>query len=336
MTRTQPRHDIVVIGASAGGLEALCTLTAGLPADLGAAVFVVLHLHPVSDSRLPDLLDRESALKSSFALHGETITPGRIYLAPADNHLQLREGYVQVVRGPKENGHRPAADALFRTASTAYGPRVIGVVLTGYRECGTAGLLSIKARGGIAVVQSPETAEVPEMPNSAIAHVDVDHVVPLSEIAPLITRLVKEPAFPARHPVPQLAVIEGEEPGDPVEIACPLCKGSMTAAKVGHFAYFRCQVGHAYSLGSMAAEQAEELERALWAALRALEESAAMAGRLKDAAPPCLRDRLVEKAQAQTQQAAIIRQMLLRQQRLSSHNDDVVAESDSTATVEHH
>jgi two-component system chemotaxis response regulator CheB len=331
VTQTQSTHDIVVIAASSGGLEALTALTAALPADLGAAVFVVMHLQPGFDSRLPQLLDRKSPLKSTFALHGEPITPGRIYIAPVDNHLQLRDGYVQVVRGPKENGHRPAADALFRTASRAYGPRVIGVVLTGYRDCGTAGLLSIKARGGIAVVQSPETASVPEMPRSAIANVAVDHVVPLSEIPQLIVRLVKEPAVPVQHPVPQLAVIEGDELGNSVEISCPLCLGHMTAAKVGDFSYFRCHVGHSFSLGSMAAEQAEELERALWAAVRALQESASMAERLGDAAPASLRDRLVEKAQAQNQQAEIIRNILLGQAHLSTRDAEVVTRADAAA-----
>jgi two-component system chemotaxis response regulator CheB len=335
-TQKQPMHDIVVIAASSGGLEALSALTAALPADLGATVFVVMHLQPGFDSRLPELLNRNSPLKSTFALHGETITPGRIYIAPADNHLQLRDGYVQVVRGPKENGHRPAADALFRTASTAYGPRVIGVVLTGYRDCGTAGLLSIKARGGIAVVQSPETAAVPEMPRSAIAHVAVDHVVPLSEIPDLIVRLVKEPAIPLQTPIPQLAVIEGEERGDPVEIACPLCLGHMTEAKVGDFSYFRCHVGHAFSLASMAAEQAEELERALWAAVRALQESASMAERLGDAAPASLRERMAEKAQAQNQQAETIRDILLGRSRLANRDADVVTRADAETAAENH
>ena len=148
-----------MVGASSGGIEALSQLVAGLPADLPAAVFLVLHMQPGFRSVLPELLSRRGPLRAAHAIHGEPIVPGRIYLAPPDNHLTLRPGGLQVVRGPKENGHRPSIDALFRTASVAYGPRVIGVVLTGYLDCGTAGLLSIKARGGKAIVQDPRDAE---------------------------------------------------------------------------------------------------------------------------------------------------------------------------------
>src|SRR4051794_14973060 len=175
-TPEPPGHDIVVMGASAGGVGALSRLGAALPADLDAAVFIVLHSHPGFASTLPEILSRRCALRVTHAIHGEEIVSGRIYLAPPDNHLTLRPGYVQALRGPKENGHRPSVDALFRTASTAYGPRVIGVVLTGHLDCGTAGLLSIKARGGIAIVQDPLDAKVPSMPASAVRHVEVDRV----------------------------------------------------------------------------------------------------------------------------------------------------------------
>ncbi len=151
-------RDVVTIGASAGGVEVLLGLAAELPATLDAAVFVVLHTSAHHSSHLPELLSNRGPLPARHPIHGEKIQRGTIYVAPPDNHLQLADGTIEVVRGPKDNGHRPAVDVLFRTASAAYGPRVIGVVLTGYQDCGTAGMLSIKARGGVGVVQHPDSA----------------------------------------------------------------------------------------------------------------------------------------------------------------------------------
>jgi len=310
--RTPTGHDIVVIGASAGGVEALSQVVAGLPADLAAAVFIVLHIHPSSASTLPEVLSRRGPLHAAHAIHGEAIVPGRIYLAPPDNHVTLRPGFVQVVRGPKENGHRPSVDALFRTASTAYGPRVIGVVLSGYLDCGTAGLLSIKARGGIAVVQDPRDAAAPAMPASALRHVQVDATAGVTDIAALVTKFVKQPAtqWPSHLPG-TLAEIEGDELGVAADIVCPICQGKLTEAVTNGFQVFRCHVGHSFSLESVAAEQAEEVERALWSAARALEESASLAGRLADSSSAELRRRFAEKAQAQARYADVIRQILL-------------------------
>jgi two-component system chemotaxis response regulator CheB len=305
-------HDIVVIGASAGGVQALSQLVADLPADLAAAVFIVLHVHPSFSSSLPELLSRRGPLRAAHAIHGEAIIPGRIYLAPPDNHVTLRPGFVQVVRGPKENGHRPAVDALFRTASVAYGPRVVGVVLSGHLDCGTVGLLSIKARGGVAIVQDPRDAEVAAMPASALRHVDVDRVASLQDIPALVTRFVGEPAAAwPRHLPGTLAEAEGDEPGAAADIVCPICQGRLTETETNGFQVFRCHVGHSFSLESVAAEQAEEVERALWSAARALEESASLAGRLAATGNGDLSRRFAEKAQAQMRDADVIRQILL-------------------------
>jgi len=312
MTAGAPGHDIVVVGASAGGVEALGELVAGLPADLPAAVFVVQHLHPRSAGLLPGLLSGRGPLRTALAIHGEPILPGRIYLAPPDNHLTLRPGFVQVVRGPRENGHRPSVDALFRTASTGYGPRVVGVVLTGHLDCGTAGLLSIKARGGKAIVQDPQEAAAPNMPASAIQHVPVDHVASIREIPKLVVRLVHETAGPwPAHLAGVLSEAEGDEPGIGSDIVCPICQGRLTETEINGFQIFRCHVGHAFSMEAVAAEQAEEVERALWSAARALEESATLAGRLSTTGDPTLRARFAEKAEAQMRNADLIRRILL-------------------------
>jgi two-component system chemotaxis response regulator CheB len=238
--------------------------------------------------------------------------PGHIYVAPPDNHLTLRPGAVQVVRGPKENGHRPSVDALFRTASTAYGARVVGVVLSGHLDCGTAGLLSVKARGGIAIVQDPGDAAVSAMPSAAIRHVDVDRVAAVRDIPALIAGFVSEPAPPEPKQLPAtLAAIEGTVPGKPADIVCPICHGRLTETESHGFHVFRCHVGHSFSLESIAAEQAEEVERALWSAARSLEESASLSARLAGTGGRDLGRRFAEKAQAQLRDAGLIRQILL-------------------------
>src|SRR3712207_6221044 len=181
------RKDIIVIGTSSGGIEALKELVSALPRDLKAAVFVVLHVAPYSLGILPEILSREGTLPAANAADWEQIEPGRIYVAPPDHHLLLdAAGYVRVTRGPRENRFRPAVDTLFRSAAHAFGPRVVGVILTGWLDDGTAGLWAVKERGGTAVVQHPEEAFAPAMPLNAIKHVEVDHIVPLREIAPLL------------------------------------------------------------------------------------------------------------------------------------------------------
>ncbi|HEY7374948.1 MAG TPA: chemotaxis protein CheB [Polyangia bacterium] len=313
MTPDAPGHDIVVIGASAGGVEALSELVRGLPGDLPASLFVVMHMQAGVSSFLPDILSKVGPLRAAHPVHGEAIVPGRIYVAPPDNHLMLRPGYMTVLRGPKENGHRPAVDALFRSAAIAYGARVVGVVLTGYHDDGTAGLLSIKARGGLAVVQDPADALVMNMPRTAIQHVAVDHVASLRDIGGLLARLVRTPAArPPVHLPGAMAEIEGDEPGFSADIVCPICQGRLTETEVNGFQMFRCHVGHSFSLETVAAEQAEEVERALWAAARALEESAALAARMSAVGPSAeMRDRFAEKQQSQFQQAELIRRILL-------------------------
>ncbi len=304
-------HDVVVIGASAGGVQVLLDTVGQLPAQFPASLFVVVHQSPDFPSLLPELLSRRGPLPASHPLHDQRIAHGNIYVAPPDNHLLIHDGHMGVVRGARENGHRPAADALFRTAAAAYGSRVIGVVLSGYQNCGTAGMMSIKARGGLGVVQDPGSAQVPDMPRSVVDHVKVDYVVPPADMAGLLTRLVSTPAGPMSEPDKDIRQLEGREPGGPVELVCPICHGVLTEAAPGLFEHFRCHVGHTFSLESLAREQDEELERALWSATRSLEESSALNRRLSAREKGGLRSRLAEKGTTQAQQADLIKDILL-------------------------
>ncbi|MDQ5852662.1 MAG: chemotaxis protein CheB [Chloroflexota bacterium] len=321
-------HDIIVVGASAGGVEALSTLVRDLPPDLPAAVFVVLHIPAQSTSMLPSILQRAGALPVVQATDGIAIRQGCIYVAPPDHHLLVDRGFVRLVRGPKENRHRPAVDPLFRTAARAYGPRVVGVVLTGALDDGTAGLQAVKTRGGVAIVQDPAEAFFPGMPQSAMENVEVDHCLPLSGIAPLLVRLAREPADEeGAYPVPEEmdfeariaemdpAALWGEKrPGVPSIFSCPECKGVLYEMHDGELLRFRCQVGHAYSPKSMLVEQSETLEAALWVALNTLEENANLVRRLakqsRERNHGHVAVRFEEKVRDAEQRAAVIREVL--------------------------
>lgn len=190
MGQSSAVRKLVVIGASAGGVEAISTIVSKLPPDLNAAVFVVLHIPHNATSYLPQILSRAGPLRAIHPDAESRIEPGVIYVAPPDKHLLITYGKVITVRGPRENGHRPAVDPLFRSAAESYGSDVIGVVLSGNLDDGTAGLAAIKQQGGIAIVQSPKEALYQGMPVSAIEHVVVDHVLPLDEIVPAVLRLI--------------------------------------------------------------------------------------------------------------------------------------------------
>lgn len=319
-------RDIIVIGASAGGVHALCEVVESLPPDLPAAVFVVLHLAPHGRSALPAILGRSACLPASHPTPGEVIEPGRVYVAPPDHHLAIDGGRVLLSRNASENGYRPAIDVLFRTAARAFGPRVVGVVLTGNLDDGTAGLAAIKRCGGVAVVQDPEEADYPSMPESAIANVAVDHVLPLGDIGPLLDRLAREPR-PAG--LADSGAVE-EEPydmgtndqdiggpgpaGEPSGFTCPDCGGSLYERPGEQPLHFRCRTGHAFSPESLLAKQSDTLDAALWAALRSLEENSAMARRMEKRAREhgneITRRRYERRAQEADRHAKLLRSML--------------------------
>jgi two-component system, chemotaxis family, protein-glutamate methylesterase/glutaminase len=324
---TRNGHDIVVVGASAGGVEALGRLAKGLPPGLGAAVFVVLHITPDAASALPDILSRAGSLPALHPVDGQRIEPGRIYVAPPDRHLLIWGGRVHVARGPRENGHRPAVDPLFRTAARSFGPRVVGVVLSGTLDDGTAGLSAIKTRGGVAIVQDPDEALFPGMPRSAVDNVRVDHVLPIDEIASCVVSLVNEPATGSAPAVShdmemeaRMAELEGDavqsddRPGVPSVFGCPDCGGVLWELGESELIRYRCRVGHAYSPDTLSTKQLEAIEDALWMALRALEEQAALARRLAHRAEERGQRTLATRFQVRQRdaqdQAAVIREVL--------------------------
>jgi two-component system, chemotaxis family, protein-glutamate methylesterase/glutaminase len=298
-------YGIVVIGASAGGVEAVRRIAADLRADLPAAVFVVLHVAPHAKSALPEILSAAGPLPAAHAVHGEAVRGGRIYVAPPDVHMTLGRDVVQVQRGPRENGARPAVDPLFRSAAAHYGSNVLGVVLTGNLDCGSAGLATIKTCGGAALVQDPGEATSPDMPRNAVARVPVDWVVPLAQIGPLISRLAVAPQLVANDPRP------GEPKAEMSFFTCPACGGSMMEDTIGKVERFACHTGHRYTVGSLAAEQSNQLETALWTALRLLDENEAMAKRLAASSSSDMRERFHEKARSMRHHREVIHALLI-------------------------
>ena len=273
-------HDIVVIGGSAGGFDALRHVCSRLPADLPAAVFVVLHISPTSHSVLPDLLSRAGKLPARHPADGEAIMPRQIYVAPPDMHLLVHPGCVLVRRGPYENRTRPAIDPLFRSAAVAYGSRVVGVVLSGMLDDGAAGLQAVTICGGLSVVQDPEDATWPEMPRNALQRHYPDHVATAARIGPLLADLARTPAGES-PPVPRTLAVEtlisGQEPaavgekmrlGHPADMSCPQCGGVLNEVNAEGSTRFRCQIGHGFTAEGLLAAQNDELERALESAMR--------------------------------------------------------------------
>jgi two-component system, chemotaxis family, protein-glutamate methylesterase/glutaminase len=324
-------HDLIVMGASAGGVEAIVAVVRALPADLPAAVLVVLHVPADSRSVLPQILERHGRLPASHPEEGESIRPGHIYVAPPNRHLLVGRGVVHLSTGPHENRVRPAIDPLFRSAALAYGARVIGVVLSGTLDDGTAGLVTIVRRGGLAVIQDPEDAAFPGMPLSALQHVVPDERLPVERIGAALDRLARLPARGAPGPPSDRLEEEVEVaesamqgtpgpavPGMPTGFACPECHGVLFELRDGELVRYRCRVGHAYGVESLGASQDEAVEVALWTALRALEEKADLSRRLQARADErgltAAAGRFATQAVEAAERAESIRRVLLAEQ----------------------
>lgn len=326
-------HDTIVIGASAGGVQALLILVANLPADLPAAVFIVLHVPADAPSLLPEILARESSLQVAHAKDEEEIKRGHIYVAPPDHHLLIDRNRIRLVHGPKENFHRPSIDALFRSAAHWAGPRTIGVVLTGARSDGTAGMRAIQQRGGITIVQDPREALFPSMPMNVVQGIKVDYSLPLLEIPPLLNELSYRSADEeGRYPVPEKIEIEAriaqqemeseeliksvETLGRVSKLTCPDCHGALWEIDEEEMLRFRCHVGHAFSAESLNDGQDQMIEAALWSAVRALEEQMILAKRIVDRARKSNFTRAVQRFEERMNEAqkhsSAIRKLLLR------------------------
>ena len=319
-------RGIVVVGASAGGVEALQGVVANLPADLPAPLCVVLHLPTGFTSGLPEILARAGPFPARHARDGEPLEGGVVYVASSDRHLLVEHGRLRVVRGPRENRHRPAIDPLFRSAALAYGSSTVGVILSGSLDDGAAGLRAVTAVGGVGIVQDPGEAPFGDMPRNAIRADAPRHVLPLEEIGPMIARLVheeREAGAPMdemeaeiRYAELDLATVkEGEVPGSAIPLSCPECGGTLWELQDGDALRYRCRVGHAFGPFSLDEAQEDALEAALWAAMRALEERAALskslASRLEGDALDRQRRRFEQRAHEAEQHAGANRDVLL-------------------------
>jgi two-component system chemotaxis response regulator CheB len=340
-------RDLVVVGASAGGVEALQQVCARLPADLNAAVLVVMHTAAHSGGMLANILDRAGPLKALNPQDGERIEKGKIYVAPPNLHMLVEDSRLRLIGGPRENRHRPAIDPTFRSAALSYGQRVVGIVLTGAMNDGTSGLMVIRAHGGIPVVQDPNTALFSSMPQSALRMVTGARVASLAEIPGLIQQLVSEPIPESRPPkrhdeidrrevrMAELDMSEIEKDlhvGKPSVFGCPECGGVLWEIDQEGLLRYRCRVGHAYTADNLEAEQRFNIETALWAALRALEESAALYRKLADRGrTPNLRtlSSFEENAVTAEKNAHILRDFLVNLNRTDADEEETPKDADA-------
>ena len=319
--------SIFVVGASAGGVEALVSIIRDLTADFPGSNFIVMHLAPDYHSLLPEILQRVSKLPVCRPEDGEPISSGRIYVAIPNRHLMLEKDRIRLTSGQKENRFRPAVDVLFRSTARAYGPGVVGVVLTGALDDGTPGLYAIKERGGIAIVQDPEEAFCPGMPRSAIEHVAVDHVVRLAEIGPMLNELARRPMDAADEDYQVPTIMDSEvgialgdngrmreimDLGGFTPYTCPECHGVLLEIPEDRIVRFRCHTGHAFTLSHLLSELTRKNEDSLMSALRSLEETEALlvhaAEHLQGSESPGKKAAILEKVEHVRRQAALVKQ----------------------------
>lgn len=276
---------LIVIGASAGGMAALKELVAQLPKDFPAPVFIVNHMgaHTTGEA-LVKVLKESGSLACVHAQDQQGFKSGTIYVAPSDQHMLIVEGKILITKGARENRSRPAIDPLFRSAAVAYGNRVVGIILTGYLDDGTSGMMAIKRCGGVCVAQDPEDASYPDMPLSVIANVGADYILPVADMGALLSELVRR-ELPKSEPVPEDIVIEAkiaqrvlsdlpsvEALGEQVPFNCPDCGGVLWQMVEGELLRYRCHTGHAFTSSALLAQQTVKIEETLWVALRMFEE----------------------------------------------------------------
>lgn len=334
-----PPKDIFVIGGSAGSIEALRAIVFGLPGNFPGSIFVVVHVAPNSPGLLSRLLSNSGALRATNPVDQERFHGGHLYVARPDHHLTIEDGRVRMLRGPRENRHRPAIDALFRSAAREYGPRVVGILLSGLQDDGSSGLYAIKQRGGIAIVQDPGDATWKDMPKRAIEYAKPQFILPHREIATLLVDLATKDGksvmgtkkgsvtrkINRRKQKRNLSVPEDIQPSDvneeaayaeegdgiPSVFACPECHGVLWELRDNEMVRFRCRIGHSYGPESLGRELSLASENALWAAVRALEEKAALQRRVAEGmGDRSMSSRLLEQSSADVANARLIREMI--------------------------
>ncbi len=320
-------RDIIAIGGSSGATAPLRSILGALPVDLPAAVFIVMHIPARSLGLLTTVAAAAARLPVHAAADGLPITPGNIYVGVPDHHLIVTNGHIQLGRGPRENMARPAIDPLFRSAAAAYGPRVIGVVLSGFLNDGASGLEAIKRCGGFTVVQDPADAIADEMPLSALSAVMADLSVPGARIGDVLSDLVRESAGP-RLPVPpeirlEVDIAAGDRIdsgvlrriADPAPLTCPDCGGVLSTVRDGKPLRFRCQVGHAHTAETVAKQQENAVDEALRVALRVIEERAELVSRMaadgRNSGHRAMAQMYQDRADEYRQQAETIRRAVL-------------------------
>lgn len=337
-------RDLIVIGGSAGALSVLLEMVAALPADLAAAVMVVVHQSQSQPGRLPAILSNRGPLIAEHATDGAAIELGRIYIAPPDHHLLIEPGRIRLSRGPKENRFRPAIDPLFRTASRAYGPQVIGVILSGLLDDGTLGSMRVKHAGGTVIAQDPASADAGDMPASVIGNVACDYILRPNEFAGILAKLVQEPSIvatlKATSPMTRNefspesmsrlpsetgdtadrgnnALATGQDLGSPIGLTCPQCGGAVWERTEGGLVSYRCHVGHAFTADAMADDHNSQLESTLWEAVRMFQENAALHRRMeaktRERGVHDMADRYGERAQEQETRSELMRKLLLKE-----------------------
>ena len=306
-------RDIVVIGGSAGAFECVCEVLKGLPEDLPASVFVVVHV-PETNSSLSGVLARCGKLSVATAKDGDNIKHGHVYVAPGGRHLVLNNGCVELRNGPRENRHLPSVDTLFRSAARAHRDRVIGVVLSGALDDGAAGAYAVKARGGTLIVQDPKDARVAEMPKNVMRFVKPDYCLRAGEIAATIAKLVCEKEKSRGRAKGKISQRNGNAEEEPAPMVCPDCGGPLTQKCENRILQFECQVGHRYSPQALTQAHSDALERALWVALRHLSERRAIQQTLAAQyhKGPTMVQRYEENAEAATHDIALLREILER------------------------
>ena len=338
MSKNNGRRELVVVGGSAGALEALNELLSRLPQDFSAPILLVLHIPNEYPSHLEEILGRAGPLPVKEVRRDERLQPGTVYVAPPDHHLLVEDSRAEVSKGPRENRHRPAIDPLFRTAARAYGPRTIGVILSGTLDDGSSGLMAVKMVGGLTVVQARHEAMNPEMPMRAKHYADAENELPVAEIAELLiaetekgptarearkgegamSKEMKREALKAHLKTDANA----EKRGEPSAFACPECGGVLWELQEGQLLRFRCRVGHAYTVDSLRTAMTESVEQALWASMRALEEKAALLRRVADRTLPKLSDEYRQEAGGCDRHVETIRRMLAANQKMDDQEEE--------------